>query len=234
MVTTRPRVYAIANQKGGAGKTATATNFGSQLAADGHRVLLIDADPQGSALDHQAQRGRCNHPPLMTVVGFPRDTLHREIEQLGAGYEYVIIDAPGRDDTITRSAIMAADIVVVPVQPSPYDIWASDTVLTLIKESKVYRPEIKAFWLITRRIVGSKIGTDIKADLAQGGLGLLENTIAQRIAFTESAARGQAVFEYETGPEKDRRATEEIRKLTDELKNIDLTDEEPKEEAANG
>ncbi|MBU8834474.1 ParA family partition ATPase [Mycolicibacterium goodii] len=209
-------IYSFVNQKGGVGKTTLAVNVAAERARRGRRVLLIDADPQGSALDWQAQRGRMERGSLITVAGFPRETIHREIGQLGAGYDDIVIDAPGRIEAVARAVIMACDVVVIPVQPSPYDIWASGDVLSLIEQSQVYKPELSAVWAINRRIVGTSIGRDISAQLRDHGPRLLEATIAQRVIFSESAARGLAVYEADAGGVADT----EIQALTTELEAI--------------
>lgn len=209
-------VFSFVNQKGGVGKTTLAVNIAAEKARHGRRVLLLDADPQGSALDWQAQRGRQEHPPLVSVVGFPRDTIHREIGQLGEGYDDIVIDAPGRIEAVARAVIMASDVVVIPVQPSPYDVWASADVLTLLEQSQVYKPELRAAWVINRRIVNSSIGRDVKQQLSSHGPQLLESTVAQRVIYSEAAARGLAVHEADPGGIAD----SEIRDLTTELEAI--------------
>ena len=119
-------VLAVLNQKGGVGKTTLATNLAMSLAQQGQRVFLIDADSQGSALDWSAAR---KNELVFPVVGVPRDTLHREIDALAAPYDWVIIDGPPRVHTVAKSAIAASDIVLIPVQPSPYDVWAAKEVV---------------------------------------------------------------------------------------------------------
>ena len=115
-------IFGFFNQKGGVGKSTLSICLAASLARTGARVLLIDADPQGSALDWAAAR---QGPPLFTVVGFPRPSIHKEIGQIGQGYDHIVIDGPPRVTDLARSAIMASDVVVIPVQPSPYDIWAA-------------------------------------------------------------------------------------------------------------
>lgn len=206
-------ITALVNQKGGVGKTTLAVNVAAEKARRGRRVLLVDADPQGSALDWQAQRGRLEHPPLISVIGFPRDTLHREIAGLSDGYDDVIIDAPGRIEAVARAVIMAADLILIPVQPSPYDVWASEEVLKLLEQSRIYKPEIDAAWVINRKISGTSIGRDIRAQLSDYGPRLLESTVAQRVIYSEAAARGLAVHESDPGGIADK----EIAAITTEL-----------------
>ena len=112
-------VLAILNQKGGVGKTTLANSIAMRLSQLGKRVLLIDADHQGSALDWKAARG---DEPSFPVVGIPRDTIHREIGALSKDYDWVVIDGPPRVSTVAKSAIAASDMVVIPLQPSPYDV----------------------------------------------------------------------------------------------------------------
>lgn len=191
-------IVGVLNQKGGVGKTTLSINLAACLARTGARVLLIDADPQGSALDWAAAR---QGDPLFSVVGFPRATIHKEIAQLGQGYDHIIIDGPPRVTDLARSAIMASDIVVIPVQPSPYDIWAAEEVVKLIAEARVYKENIKSVFVVNRKITNTAIGRDVREALAAYPIHVLDAAIAQRVVFAEAAAQGQAIFEIDpTGP----------------------------------
>ena len=191
-------IVGVLNQKGGVGKTTLSVNLAACLARTGARVLLIDADPQGSALDWAAAR---QGEPLFSVVGFPRATIHKEIAQLGQGYDHIIIDGPPRVTDLARSAIMASDIVVIPVQPSPYDIWAAEEVVKLIDEARVFKENIKSVFVVNRKITNTAIGRDVRETLAAYPIHVLDAAIAQRVVFAEAAAQGQAIFEIDpTGP----------------------------------
>ena len=191
-------IFGVLNQKGGVGKTTLSVNLAACLARTGARVLLIDADPQGSALDWVAAR---QSEPLFSVVGFPRATIHKEIAQLGQGYEHIIIDGPPRVTDLARSAIMASDIVVIPVQPSPYDIWAAEEVVKLITEARVYKENIKSVFVVNRKITNTAIGRDVRDALAAYPVHVLNASVAQRVVFAEAAAQGQAIFEIDpAGP----------------------------------
>lgn len=191
-------IYSVMNQKGGVGKTTLGLAIAACLARTGARVLLIDADPQGSALDWAAAR---ESEPLFSVVGFPRASIHKEIGQIGQGYDHIVIDGPPRVTDLARSAIMASDCVVIPVQPSPYDIWAADEVVKLIEEARVYKDNLKSVFVVNRKITNTAIGRDVADALAAYPVHVLQSAVTQRVIFAESAAQGQAVFEIDpTGP----------------------------------
>ena len=191
-------IIGLLNQKGGVGKTTLAVNLAAALTLRGGRVLLIDADPQGSALDWAAAR---EGDPLFAVVGLPRPTVHKEIAVVAQGYDHVVIDGPPRVTDLARSAIMASDLVMIPVQPSPYDIWAADEVVKLIAEARVYKEKLKSVFAVNRKIANTAIGRDVGEALAAYQVPVLKDTITQRVVFAEAVAQGKSIFEIDpNGP----------------------------------
>ena len=191
-------IVGLLNQKGGVGKTTLAVNLAAALTLRGGRVLLIDADPQGSALDWAAAR---EGEPLFAVVGLPRPTVHKEIGVIGQGYDHIVIDGPPRVTDLARSAIMASDLVMIPVQPSPYDIWAADEVVKLIAEARVFKENIKSVFAVNRKISNTAIGRDVGEALAAYPVPVLKATITQRVVFAEAVAQGKSIFEIDpNGP----------------------------------
>jgi chromosome partitioning protein len=203
-------IIAILNQKGGTGKTTLSINIAAALVARGGRVLLVDADPQHSALDWQAARTRL---PLFSVVGIPSKALRSEIGLHQGDYDHIIIDGPPRVNEIARQAIAAADVVLIPVQPSPYDVWAAKEIVDLIGEAGVYKPCLKAYFVINRKIVITAIGRDVAGALAGYTVPVLTATVGQRISFAESAASGSTVLEADPRS----RAAAEINAVVSEL-----------------
>lgn len=208
---------AFLNQKGGVGKTTLAVHTAAGFAGRGQKVLLIDADPQHSAIDWTAARDASELPSLFTSVAMPAATIHKEIDRLAEPYDIVVIDGPPRVTDLARSAIMASDLVLIPVQPSPYDVWASAEVVSLVKEAAIYKPALKYAFTINRKVVNTSIGRDVMDALAEfDDVPVLPVSVAQRVAFAESAGGGRTVMETAPGSA----AAREIDALLDAIQEL--------------
>ena len=208
-------IVALLNQKGGVGKTTLATHIAGELAMRGQSVILLDADPQGSALDWTQRRSQQGLPRLFSAVGLARETLHQEAPELARRADHVVIDGPPRIAALARSALLAAERVLIPVQPSPYDLWASAEMVALIREAQAAaaRPALRAAFVINRRVSTTVIGREARGALAEQPLPALRAEMHQRIVFADSVAAGRLA--RETAP--DSAAAREIAALVDEL-----------------
>ena len=192
-------IIGVLNQKGGVGKTTIAVNLAAVFAKEGLRVLLVDADPQGSALAWSSAR---EAEPLFPVIGMAKPTLHRDLPEVAKNYDVVLIDGAPRVNELGRAAIMASDLVLIPVQPSPYDVWAATETVQLIREAQTFRPDIKSAFVINRKITNTAIGRDVTAALAQfEDVPVLDASLTQRVIYAESAGQGLAVIEVNESSE---------------------------------
>lgn len=203
------KVIAVLNQKGGAGKTTIATNLASALDRAGADVILVDSDPQGSARDWAAVR----EDQPVTVVGIDRPTLSRDLKNV-AKKDFVIVDGAPQAADLAASAIKAADFILIPVQPSPYDVWATADLVELVKQRiEITDGQLKAAFVVSRAITGTRIGSEVADALHGYELPVLNSRIAQRVIYPTSAADGSAVFDGEPkGP-----AAQEIDALAEEV-----------------
>jgi chromosome partitioning protein len=202
-------VIALLNQKGGVGKTTLSIHIAAELATNA-RVLLIDADPQGSALDWSAQR---TESARFSVVGFPKPVLHREIAALSNGYDWVIIDGPPRVNDLARSAIAASDLVLIPVQPSPFDVWAAKDIIDIVKEFSIPKPNLETRFLVNRLFPNTMLGAEVKDALTSFDIQVLDSAIRNRTEYAKAARAGLTALETEPSGQ----AAREIRAVVDEV-----------------
>ena len=204
------KVIAVLNQKGGSGKTTIATHLARALQLDGADVLLVDSDPQGSARDWAAVR---EDQPL-TVVGIDRPTIERDLKNV-ARKDFVVIDGAPQAADLAVSAIKAAHFVLIPVQPSPYDIWATADLVELVKQRiEITDGKLQAAFVVSRAIKGTRIGAEINEALNGYGLSVLESRITQRVSYPGTAAAGTTVLDSDPAGD----AAAEVRALTAEIK----------------
>ena len=209
-------IVAFLNQKGGVGKTTLALHLAGAWSARGRRVLVVDADPQASALDWADQRLREGLPRLFGVLGLARETLHKELPDLASENDHLIIDGPPRVAGIARSALLAADLVLIPAQPSPFDGWASSEMLRLLDEARIFRPELRARMLLNRCAARTVIARETAEALADQDPPMLASRVGQRVAFADAARTGRLASESDTG----QMATRDIEALADELDGL--------------
>lgn len=207
-------IFGIINQKGGVGKTTLALNIAAALAMDGSKVLLIDADKQGTASDWSALRGDAGAP--FRIIGMARENMARDAITLAADYHYTVIDAPPHDGAITRGVIIASDVVIIPIEPSGFSTWAADKTISQVREAVIIKPSLKCGIVVSRKIKNTVLGRDIRDMAEPFGMTIFETEIIQRIQFAEAGTLGRSIFEH--APHS--AAAHEIEALTQEIERL--------------
>ncbi len=205
-------VIAVLNEKGGSGKTTIAVNLAHSLQLEGAKVLLVDSDPQGSARDWN----EANEGEILPVVGLDRETLPKDLKAIQSGYDWIVIDGAPQISRLSAAAVKAADIVLIPCQPSPYDIWATANLVDVIKARQdVTDGKPIAAFVVSRAIKNTKLGNEISAALEEYELPVLKAHTTQRVAYPTTASEGKTVFS-----EQSNAASKEIEAIRDELKEL--------------
>lgn len=188
-----PIVISSIHSKGGVGKSTIALSMADALHQDNSSVLVLDTDPQGTASEWtQAQKNR--EGPM--VVGAPSaEKIEHELDQLGASYDAVVIDGSAQLKGSTGSIIRISDLVLIPIQPSPADIWATENIVELIRERQEVVGEPAAGFVLNCVVAGTNIADDVSEILGEFDLPVL-GRFHRRVAFVEALVSGETPLTY--------------------------------------
>lgn len=211
------KVITIAQQKGGAGKTTVAAHIAVALAQKGNRVAVVDIDPQGSLSHWHALREKRFGEGYTGLIfnALSGWRVGSEVARLRKQCDFIIIDSPPHTETEARTAIRNADFILIPVQPSPTDVWATKATLDLAKADK--RP-VRV--LLNRVPANSRLAATFRDELTD----LAEATLGNRVLFAASLMEGRAATEVEPNS----RASKEVKELVKEILSL-VKDEEEEE-----
>ncbi len=210
-------IILIGGEKGGTGKTTLVTNLSARAKLKNLDIVIVDSDKQGSASSWSATRELKGIKPIIPTVQIFGNTLHAQVLDLSQRYDYVIIDAGGKDSVELRSAMTIANKICVPIQPSQFDIWTLSHMDNLIEQAKVVNLKLKSLIVINRAstnpsISETKEAQDILSDFEN--LNLFKGVIKDRVSFRKAAKGGESVFEL---PKIDEKACQEIEDIFMEL-----------------
>lgn len=190
------KIISFLNSKGGVGKTTICINIADFLFCEGYKVLVIDADPQGSVRDWQESKGEQTNIQFDVIGADRKQTLlnlpYKRSKQ--TIYDFILIDTPGNLSDIVSAAISMSDLCLIPVQPSPYDVWSSQAIIELVRIRQGIDPHLKAAIIINRAIPNTIICKEVIAELQKCDIPVLQQYINQRVAYAQSAGIGQTVI----------------------------------------
>ncbi len=204
-------IVVIGGIKGGTGKTTIATNLAVLRAASGRKVLLVDADEQKSTAIFSSQRDALGIETKWTTIQLAGKTLHSQLLRFKPDYQDIIVDVGGRDTSSQRSALLIADLYVLPFNPASYDIWTMSEVRDIIRDMKTANNKLRSIVFINR--------ADPKGSDNEESINILEEceefeclkmTIGNRKTFRSSSSNGLGVSEVKN---PDRKAIQEMRDL---------------------
>lgn len=206
-------VVALANVKGGVGKSTCAVHLAEWMRHRGKQVILVDSDKQGSAAAWAVWRMTEAEKPAPQITRLYEKELLVQIPSLRERYERIVIDTRGSDGTGTRAALVVAQVVVVPVRDSDFDAAALDDLMALIGEARAINPDLRAFAYLSQIDSRRAFPAELLAYMEEVGLVPLKTVIRHRAAFSK-AGRGLSVFEI-----GDQKASEEMDALCQEIEN---------------
>ncbi|MDB5885834.1 MAG: cobyrinic acid ac-diamide synthase [Polaromonas sp.] len=194
------KIIALMNEKGGTGKSTAASNLATALHRRGKRVVLVDADPQGTARDWRAASPEGIDLP--DVIALDRPQMLGAIHALSA--DYVIVDTPAKAESMAAAVVRVAHVALVVIQPSGADIWASAATVKLIRSKLDVGGQVDAAFLVNRVKAGTKLAGLVKGgEWNEYGLDQLTSTLGDRTAYAQALTDGVSVYDL---PNLDARA----------------------------
>jgi chromosome partitioning protein len=186
------KIIALMNEKGGSGKSTLATNLATALHRRGRRVVLVDADPQGTARDWRAASPEgVDLPP---VVALDRPQMLSSISTLAA--DFVVIDTPAKAEAMAAGVVRVANLALIVIQPSGADVWASAATVKLVRQKLDVGGQIDAAFLVNRTSGTTKLSKLIKdGEWNEYGIDQLEATLGNRVSFAQALTDGVSVYD---------------------------------------
>lgn len=209
------RLIAVTHPKGGVGKTTTSMTLSAELAERGYRTMVADCDAQASASAwaNAAPEGK-PFPAAVVNLSAYAGKVHREIRKQLENYDFIIVDCPpGLDSLSPQSAILIADLVIVPMPPSPADLWACLGAIRLIERGADLNPALIAR-LLPNRVVRTTLSNAIMRELAEFGIPLMSSRLTNRTAYQEAVVSGVSMSALGRDAKP---AADEVRALADEV-----------------
>jgi chromosome partitioning protein len=228
-------VIAVCNQKGGSGKSTIAMHLAAALHGLSHHVLVVDADPQNTLVRWSSSA--TEHPLPLRVISLAAagNRIHREVAKYVPDHDYIVVDCPpgistSGDTEVPVVVLGIAGLAIIPLGPSPADIWATQGMLRLVELAEAFNPDLKTFLLLTRVTEGTVLQREAKKLLVEFNRPVFKTWIADRECYKQVMGLGTTVLDAATLTRLRMRgavpAAKQIRELAQEVIHI-LQEERP-------
>ncbi|ALK35147.1 ParA family protein [Burkholderia plantarii] len=224
-------VFAVANQKGGVGKTTTTMNLAGACVAEGYKVLVADADDQRSCMSWAATAG--DEPLPFDVVSLSDldKMIGRQIASLAEKYDITIVDCPPNIADLTTGRVLAvADVTLVPTDVSPLEMWSNQGMIKLVEQTQTINPNGKVALFLNKFQPRSMLSEQMVRLLEEGGVTLLSEKVPYREVYRQAAALGRTVFDAK-GLRNTKAAKADFKNLFEAVVNLHQGNSEPEEKA---
>ena len=189
------KVITVCNQKGGVGKTTITMQLSGTLARHGYKVLVVDADPQGTSTRWAASaEDELPYPATVIGLSIAGTKVHREVKKFFDDYDIIVIDCPpAADSPVPQSALLISDLALVPIIPSPPDLWASVGIRKVIESAAVVNEALTSRLVINQLRERTRLGQEVLRMLPEFGIEICKTMLRQREPYRQSPMFGQTV-----------------------------------------
>jgi chromosome partitioning protein len=206
-------VIALVGNKGGAGKTTLCINLARAL-ADRDSTIVLVGDPQRSSLNWHAVAGGASAFPVLAAS----ENVAAAAEDHAERARYLVIDCPPSvHSQQTNDALTRADLAVIPVQPSPFDLWACVKIGAEVDRARQTNPNLRALLVINQLEPRTRLSKLMRDALAEVSLPAADTAIRRRMVYRSAVIQGCSVLDVGS---RGGAAAQEIRQLTDEMVNL--------------
>lgn len=203
------KIIAVANQKGGVGKSTVSMALAATWGRQGKKVLVVDADPQGTSAQWSTASEDVTFPATVISLAQAGSKLHREVQKHVENYHLILIDCPPAVELQSQSALLIADLALVPLPPSPPVLWGSRGIKLLIEKAEMVNPALRGFILLNK-VKKTALSAAIQDQLSGFGLPVLKNKLKELTAFEEACVLGSSVQDLGSGGKAASQAIEAV------------------------
>jgi len=207
-------IVSVTSLKGGVGKSTISQNLAICFTHMGYKVAIIDTDTNASSVHWSGIRSE--EMPAVTVMGLTdNNALRKNIRAIEDDYDIIIIDGTPSMSKLVSTIMVLGDIVLIPIRPSGFDIWATEKFLEKYEQAQALKEDIKAYFVLNEFNPKVNLNSNIKEALEELEIKTLNSTLRHRIAYEEVCVMGMGVYEY-----RDQKAKQEVTDLTNEVLDI--------------